>query len=589
MPEAKSEDRTGKQMELKYATISKDPPNVSVEYTGADSRSEQKAEKQMTATKEYSTFNGYPPNVEAYTVDKSEKQYTLTDETTTVAKDPFNGDVEHTIVVTHDQACPLEMSKSLAEQSVEVLKLAVVSAGSDQQELEQKQARSSDVLIDNESHATEVKTGNIKDMTGTIRADEYEAEAIQNRKENYGKHKRELKLTNQPIFEPKISQSTKPLGSLDSVESDQKRLGLENVAGNSIPVQMESKMHVSDSKQKSYIEEKNKQKQSPKIEIKQQKVHKTIIKQPQVLIVKHKQHKALREKNKQHKNPMVMKKQQSAPKEENKQQQALKEEKKGHQQDTENEATQQQAVIARSKQQKRIKLKKKQLQVPDVENEHDHAEVEMQHQLHLQEENKSASIYNSKEALANKSIDDTLPTDLLDDCHSVEETTADITIQSIAEKNQKITKCKPVKSVESKRYLKVFRLLSSALGYSWSYREVWRKKKQFKLMVDAEGLTEEPFEQQHIPNVLEPKRKLNVSAKNPERLEKCEKSKGITSATGSETKHKHGRTKNSDKQRNTAPSLGSSRVHPYCKYEQIFKRKGMPSYKHKTRWTDSKF
>ena len=54
-PEPKSDGETEKQLE--YATISKNPPKIAVEYAGIDSSSEQKAEKQLTVTNEYCTFN----------------------------------------------------------------------------------------------------------------------------------------------------------------------------------------------------------------------------------------------------------------------------------------------------------------------------------------------------------------------------------------------------------------------------------------------------------------------------------------------------------------------------------------------------
>ena len=605
-PEPKSKEETEKQLE--YATMSKNPPIISVDYAGIDSSSEQKTEKQLTATNEYSTFNGYPPNVgDAYAVDESkspynyEKQFTLTEDTTTVGKDISNEAEEPLITVTLDQACPLETNKALAENSIGVLELTAVSAESNQQELEQKKARSSDIgWIDNESHDIDVTTGKAKDITATNQADERKREPIQKLKRKHGKPKSGPKLENQPIFEPMTGKSPKIQERLlDLAESDLKNT-LENAPVHVVPDQMENEVCRADSNQKRYLEEENRQQRAPKMKIKQQNPPKVINKQPQTLIVGGTQQQALKEenkrqhalevKNKQHQNPKVQNKQPPVPKEETKQQKAPTEVEKEQQQSTEKETTKHQAINAKSKQQKRIKSKKKQSQNPEEENEQQQFPTVMKKQQH--DENKPAVVYNSKEAWTDKSIDDTLPADplggTLEDSNTVEENAAHITIQSITIQTKNITKRKPEKSVETKRYLRVFRLLSSALGYSWAYRDVWRKKKQFQLQVDGEDSVEEPIAQ-HNQNEREPKRKLNESEKYPERLAKCESARVITSARGSHTEHKHKTTNNDDNQRNTAIILGSSRVHPYYKHEQTVTRKGTPSNKHKTHWTDSKF
>ena len=525
----------------------------------------------------------------------------MTGDTTAVSKDISNGAEEHTITVTHDEACPLETNKASADNSIGVLELTAVSAESNQQVLEQKQCRSSDVgWIYNESHDIDVTTGKAKDITATIKADERKSEPIQKRKKKHGKPNSWPKLENQAIFEPMIGKSPKPQERLlDLAESDLKENRFENAAVHAIPDQMENEVRRADSNQKRYLEVENKQQQAPQMKIKQQKSPKVINKQPKSLIVGGTQHQAPKEENKQqhalkvkykqHQNPKVENKEPPVPKEENKQQKAPKEEEKD-QQSADKETTKQQAINAKSKHQKRIKSKNKQSHNPEEDNEQQQYPTVMEKQQH--DENKPAVVYNSKEAWTDKSIDDTLLADPLDDTledsNSVEENAAQITIQSITIQTQNITKRKPEKSVETKRYLRVFRLLSSALGYSWAYRDVWRKKKQFQLKVDGEDSVEEPIAQ-HNQNEREPKRKLNESEKYPERLAKCESARVITSARGSNTEHKHKTTNNDDNQRNTTIILGSSRVHPYYKHEQTVTRKETSSNKHKTHWTNSKF
>ena len=201
---------------------------------------------------------------------------------------------------------------------------------------------------------------------------------------------------------------------------------------------------------------------------------------------------------------------------------------------------------------------------------------------------------NFKELFNLKQVVETKSTNSHDDAQKGKQAAdgyiEEVKIQDIRIRHQKVEMCGYGRTFETKRYLKLYRLLSSALGYSWTYKEICRRKKQFQLNVNVASCNEEPTTEEPYTNLPKAKlHKVNRIEKNPDGGSACGSSRVMDNVNDVKADNNPGKADYNIKQAKRKLPSRSKRIRPYGIVEKPATRKTKMHHIHERHWTDSKF
>ena len=568
-------------LQTEYATMSKDPPNVCVDYTAVEKDSERNSNDHLKRTENDNTCNGDMfrvtdeyAGIRFKSKQANDKQFSLLKDVATTVTNPPNEIANNTMNINHNQAVPITgLKRDMVDISFEALEQPIKHSETHSERTEIEQTDVKEEPIGKKMIEINVNAGAEKGTSTTIQTDNCDDEHKRKRKKEHGKdntrskfkqtgnrkvNNTQLQTNDLKQQEPLKEQSeknertkvadTQLLSSTTDLQ--QQQLPKEEVKQKSkLNIQQPDKTEnsrLSESKmntnQQERLTDDNKQQSFAGNESAQ--LNFTATERQQMPTVRHKRHRKKHKKWSEDKIHLS----------------------------THNQAST--AEKSQNRQQLNNESKESHIFKPE----------EQQHQPRLAEKEQDIPIPDLDEEGVNNSLCTDAFDDKWEDCVSEDENATGITAENIEVENQKLAEGKPVKSAETKRYFRVFRLLSSALGYSWTYKEVWRRKKHRQLKADITDCMEDT-DAEHVPNITEPNRKSNITEGNSNITAPSKSSKAIPSVKNTKTDE----TPNENGTQLLTTLMGGSRVHPYHTHRFPVTRKGKTIYKHKTHWTDSKF
>ena len=574
-------------LQTEYATMSKDPADVGVEYTAVAKDSERNSNDHLKRTENDNTCNGdifretdEYAGILSQSEQKNDKQFSLLKDVATTVSNPPNDLAKNTMNVNHNQAVPITgLNRDMVDISFEALEQPIKHFETHSERTEIEQTDVKEEPIGKKMIEINVNVGAEKGTSTTIQTDTCDDEHKRKRKKEHGKDKTRSKL--KQTGNRKVKNTQLQAHTNDHKQQEPLNEQSENNERNKV-ADTELLSSTTDLQQQQLPKEEVKQKSK----LNKQQPDKTKNSRLSESKMNTNQQERLTDDNKQQSFPGNESAQLNFTATERQQMPTVshKRHRKKH-----NEWSEDKIHLSTHNQGSAAEKSRQQLNNESKES-HIFKPEEQQHIPRLAEKELDITVHESKPIpdLDKEGVKNSLCTDAFDDkwedCVSEDENATGITAENIEVENQKRAEGKPVKSAETKRYFRVFRLLSSALGYSWTYKEVWRRKKRRQVKADKTDCMENT-DAEHVPDITETNRESNITKGNTNIPVPSKSSKAIPSVKKTKTDE----TPNENGTQLLTTLMGGSRVHPYHMHRLPVTRKGKTIYKHKTHWTDSKF